>query len=642
VTAFDTFDNESAPSAEIDATPITDIIQEQIIANLVPNGYFEVDLNDDDVPDEWTTADGWTRVADAYFGSYSMKGQGAAKTLYSDKVPLPVSTRDLIISGMAKASGTSFAVAELTTAAPSAAPQAHCSASGNLVALVRLSGGDEVIDLWNVSTPSSPALTGTVASVGNDRSWPFKIYGNYLICGQKDQFLHIYDISNPGNPVSISVYEMEHATGALAALTIRNWIVYACCDDDTVGGWIEVIDISTPGSPLQLDVVVPISAGGDFRYVAIANDLLVFTVDGSGTWISPTGFVDSGASWSDETRAYDDLVDAFASTIVAFGSWSDFLELTMASAGIASQLRIHTAGDADDLFDIDVYDGFDWAHVSEGPYADNGWHIETFPAQLVEAVRVRIKPVTGTGNKGVGFRELDMGGPHEVYVYDVSTPSNISESDVYSQGGLGHIVLQGDYAYFTCDDGVDENKIVILDISTPAVVVKETAIGGSGSPNYTGSDALFIQQGYLINVGTGSVAGNYSVSYWEMSTPALPTRSAVGNIAGDLDAAAGTGGYVFGPDVDNTKLRVIDPAKAADWELRVRFYTTGDVLLETIVAYDGNGDAPFTGEAWTFFLSAIPQTDIPGGATKVDFLCYCNETTGYVYIDTLKAVFDVD
>jgi len=614
------------------------VIPDQILANLVPNPFFELDSNADGTPDEWTKDAEWVESSDAYYGSKSMKGQGAAKSLYSDKVTLPLSNRSLIVSGMAKTSGTSFAVAEFGTGTPGAAPKAYCDASGDLMAIQRTSGGDEVIELWDVSNPGVPALKGTVADTGNDRTLPFKIYGDYLICGHGDQFLSIYDISDPTAPVEIEVYTMWHATGVLSALAVRDWIVYACCDDSTEGGWIEVIDITTPSTALHQDLIAV--AAFALQYADVANDLLAVTLLG-GEWVSPTGFSDPGSTWSTEPNAYDGNLSTNTSTSVPANDWSTYLELNIASA-LCDGIRFYIDYPVDNitLIDIDVYRGGAWVDVYQGAWTEDQWEEKTFTAGVVTKARIRFYN-NDSGPRAAYLEEFDFLSAGGMALYDVADPTSVSLEDTYTQDGLKHVVMQGDYAYLTCDSGTDVDKIVILDISVPAVIAAETTIGGAGADDYTGHDALMISQGSLVNVGVGTDAGKYSVSFWEMSTPALPTIEAVGNaIVGDMDAAAAAGGFIFGVDTGNTKIRVVDPSIAADWQLKVRFYTLGDVLIETIVVYDGDGDSPFTGVEWTAFSQAIPQADIPGGASKVDFLCYCNETTGYVYVDNLEAVFD--
>lgn len=141
-----------------------------------------------------------------------------------------------------------------------------------------------------------------------------------------------------------------------------------------------------------------------------------------------------------------------------------------------------------------------------------------------------------------------------------------------------------------------------------------------------------------MNVGTGTDAAKYSVAYWDISIPATPSLESVGSaIVGDMDAADVAGGVIVGVDVDNSKLRVVDPQTAADWELQVKFYDAQDNLLDTIKAYDGISHSPPTGESWTEFARTIPEADIPDNATQIEFVCNCDETTGYVYVDNLSA-----
>jgi len=636
VTAYDTFDNQSVGTTEISSTPST-----TILVNLVPNPFFEVDSDEDGEPDEWTKDAGWSQSTDSYYGTYSMKGQGAAKLLYSDKVNLPIASTSLIVSGMAKTSATDYTIAELASATPGSAPKAYCVSSGNIVAIQRTSGGDEVIELWDVSNPNNPSLAGTVSDAGNDRMWPFKLYGDYLICGQGDEFLYIYDVSDPATPVEVEEFELDASTGVLTALTVRDWIVYACCDDDTLGGWIEVIDISTPSAALSLDTIVAIPVKANFLDCDAANDELIVVSGEPEYYTLPTGFSDPDTGWANEAAAYDGNTGTAAYTTpeIPTESWSSFIEFTFPEI-----LCGGVSGDICDsrvtaITDIDFWNGSAWVDVYQG--VAGIYTVYPFTRMYATKARVRMYNTDVSIAWFGRIREFRVHIGSRLLAYDVSDPTDISLDGGVDQEGAKNIILQGDYAYLTCDMGTDVDKIIVVDISNPAAMVEEALLGGAGADDYTGHDAILISQGSLVNVGTGTDSGKFSVSYWEMSSPELPTIEAVGSgIVGDMDAAAAAGGYIFGPDVGNTKLRVVTPAIAADWSLKVRFYTDGDVLIETIVVYNGIDGIPFTGHQWTAFSQEIPQTDIPGGASQVDFLCYCDETSGYVYVDNLEAVFD--
>lgn len=48
-------------------------------------------------------------------------------------------------------------------------------------------------------------------------------------------------------------------------------------------------------------------------------------------WVNPTGHNDPSSTWSNETLAYDNDTNTYASTTVPKSGWSGYLELTIAS-----------------------------------------------------------------------------------------------------------------------------------------------------------------------------------------------------------------------------------------------------------------------------------------------------------------------
>jgi len=644
--AFDTFGNRSSASSEVSATPTA---AETILENLVPNPFFEIDSNGDAVPDEWTLDSGWTRdSSNSYKGAYSIKGQGSDINATSDKMTLPFSVDDLLVSGVAKTSGTSFSIAETTNASLSSAPDTFVDVGGTIAAISRQVDSYDTIELWDVSTPASPSLLGTIDESGDTehRSKPFKIYGDYLICGcQSTNHLYIYDISDPTSPTEIEDYSLANAEGRLAALAVRNWVVYACCDDDTNGGFIETIDISTPINATLLGTLASvIHSEGGFNSAHAVEDVLYVSFDSDGAWLTPTGHTDPDSGWNNEANAYDGNTATYAeSDTVTMNDWTDFIYLTFPAGTKADSARYYAdAGGSAEEIDIDAYVDSSWVDVYSGSFDDLAWETKEFSEGVTTQVRVRLKVAISPDGEA-DLYSLALGTTARIKSVDISTPASPSLLGTYygaGQDSIGHFAIQGDYAYCACDAGTDQGKIVVLDISTPSSISESTVVGGTGSPNYTGYDALFLSNGYLVNVGDGNTSSQYAVSYWDISTPATPSRTAVsGTITGDMDAADVAGGVIVGVDVDNSKLRVVDPQTAADWELQIKFYDAQNNLLDTIKAYDGVSYSPPTGESWTEFSRTIPESDIPDNATQIEFVCNCDETTGYVYVDNLSAKF---
>jgi hypothetical protein len=267
-----------------------------------------------------------------------------------------------------------------------------------------------------------------------------------------------------------------------------------------------------------------------------------------------------------------------------------------------------------------------------------GWQYVAFDARTITKIRFGFYNSSYTVYPTVNLYEVDVGIGGGLYYYNVANPSAVALYDTYMIGeaSFTNAVTLGDYVYLACDAGADVNKIVVVHVVTPANIHRETAVGGAGSTNYTGSDALFLANGYLANVGTGTSAAYYSVSFWSLAAPALPTRTTVtSNISGDLDAACYSGGLIVGVDVDNSKLRVLT-AEGTAWTMSVRFYNAADVLLDTIEVYDGEVNVPVTTDAWCHFVATITIEDIPQTATQLDVLLETNTGADAVYVDALS------
>ncbi len=645
VTAYDNFGNQSAVSAETSATP--DAARADSL-NIVPNPFFSNDGNGDGIPDDWSLQAGWERSDDSYVGEYSIRGQGAGVSATSSKVEFPSSNRGLLVSGMAKTTGVDFSLNEVASTATTSAPIAWCDASGDLAAIARQNSSYDIIELWTVSSPASPVKVGSIDESGSSkhRSKPFRIYGSYLLCGnQADNELYIYDISDPTSPVLRSTYELENAEGRLAALAVRDWVAYACCDDDTNGSFIESVDITNPSSPVQLDVLTAQATAGTNYTDAAARNGYLAVIAGNLSYTSPTSADDPFSEWANEANSYDDNAVTYSihASMVRPG-WGGYIELTV-PAGTYNGIRFLCTYDTGiTAVDVEHYDGSwrDATMVTTLASSSTVWQYASFADRAITKIRLRF--YNNTSNiKYVNLYEAGVFLGGGFYYYDVSDPAAMVLKDTLHVGGASynHLAMSSQYSYVTSDAGRDVDKIVVIDHTISTNVQRQTAVGGAGSANYTGSDALFMSNAYLVNVGAGSDAAKYAVSYWDISAPDAPVLKTVkADLVGDLDAADDTGGLIVGVDVDNSKVKAVDPQIAADWEFRINFYDASETLIESITVYDGDADIPYTGESWTAFSQVIPEADIPNAAKKVGFVCYCNESTGYVYVDSLSAEFE--
>jgi len=162
--------------------------------------------------------------------------------------------------------------------------------------------------------------------------------------------------------------------------------------------------------------------------VAMAGwDSTALTVDQI-TWTSPTGHVDGGSVWANETNAYDDNTGTYATdTAVGQNTYTDYLELTMSSADITG-VRVWGSCEAATVLsgmDVDIYYGSAWHDVFEGTCLEDAWNYFVCQASAVTAMRVRIKHndsdphdlylheadfgvVTSGGTKGVPYVHADF------------------------------------------------------------------------------------------------------------------------------------------------------------------------------------------------------------------------------------------
>ncbi|MCE5190926.1 MAG: phage tail protein [Actinomycetia bacterium] len=604
--------------------------------NIVPNYSFE--RLDGNIP-RWWTCSGWEQTTEyAFNGVRSLKGTGTGSTAYCDKAKLANATTGLLLQGHARSSAVTPNPIEVTNVATTSAPTAYCDASGTTLAIIRQDSSYDIIELWSVADASNPYKVGTISAASSHRSWPFAFYDKYLICGNSGaQYLYIYDISNPASPSLVTTYTLQNSTARLDAVAVRDWHIYAICLDWTNGPFLEVINMESPASAYQTDLIEQLVTkkigAGHVVYAVAHNDTLIFPVRDTGiAWRLPTAHSDPSFHWTSEANAYDDDVGTYATA-----SGTGWIVFTV-GAHWSTQIRFKCSG-SPDAMDVDVSaDGVTWTDVYSG-YAGTGLQTKTFPGQFVTQARFRFTSLSGTGE----LYEFNFWADSEwVGLYDISDPTSVALLSRYHQDGLKKPVLNGDYLYMTCDDDTDANKIVVLDISDPTSVSRVTAVGGAGATNYTGADALFMSNGYLVNVGAGTDASHYSVGYWDVSTPAAPTLEAVtASLSGDLDAACTAGGVIYGVDVDNSKVRVVT-GEGTDWKMDMRFYDVNGTLVGSIEVYDGDKDPPITTQTWCRFDKRIPRQDIPEGATQLDVLLTSNTGTDSVYVDALTVTCDVD
>jgi prepilin-type N-terminal cleavage/methylation domain-containing protein len=168
--------------------------------------------------------------------------------------------------------------------------------SGNY-AYVGGSGVNGRLYVINISDPDNPILTGTInTTVGKTMIIGIKAVGNRLylaaqdisyLAGSDDNYLAIYDITNPSSPTFMSKFLDGNGGAALhfpTDLIVNNNYAYVAnpgisIDNNTFPANIEIIDISSSTIPAHAGQVV--SGQNDFTFSALsfkmANNRLYMT-----------------------------------------------------------------------------------------------------------------------------------------------------------------------------------------------------------------------------------------------------------------------------------------------------------------------------------------------------------------------------
>ena len=107
-------------------------------------------------------------------------------------------------------------------------------------------------------------------------------------------------------------------------------------------------------------------------------------------WVSPTGFVDSGNVWTDETLAYDNNTLTFAYVSCPAG-WCDYLELTIAEITCDKvQIWMGIVNTQVTTVEVDVFYNSTWNNIYSGAIVTGSFQEFAIGSeQLVTAMRVR-------------------------------------------------------------------------------------------------------------------------------------------------------------------------------------------------------------------------------------------------------------
>ncbi len=157
------------------------------------------------------------------------------------------------------------------------------------------------LEIWDVTTPSTPALLGFLDLIGNfvyEVVRDITVIGNLAYVLTNNTALYVVDVSDPSSPVILGSYD-PGIPGNPSRLSIEGTHAY-------VGDWTEllVLDISVPSNPVELSRystgwnITGVQAQGPYVYVA--HDLRLHVLDVSnpsspllvGSYDLPSGATD--------------------------------------------------------------------------------------------------------------------------------------------------------------------------------------------------------------------------------------------------------------------------------------------------------------------------------------------------------------
>lgn len=181
----------------------------------------------------------------------------------------------------------------------------------------------------------------------------------------------------------------------------------------SMGLHIKKYDIDSAGAHampvgLDLDDGIPDEYAGEIIDLQETENGVWALVSGYENSKRPTGYVDAGGTWAQETLAYDGKVtnDFFAYEDPHGGStWGDFLELDVTSHK-CSQVSFYAEMLVATTFQIDIDVSSDGSfagsaptltHVYSGTFTNDSWTKKTFTEQTVAAARIRFYAGTGAG-----------------------------------------------------------------------------------------------------------------------------------------------------------------------------------------------------------------------------------------------------
>lgn len=144
-------------------------------------------------------------------------------------------------------------------------------------------------------------------------------------------------------------------------------------------------------------------------------------------WVSPTGHDDYDTVWGNETNAYDEDTETYASTLSETG----YLGLTLTGAISCDKVRIFAADEwavpVNPEVDIDVYYDSAWNNIFSGEITKGEWVEKTISAGTKSVDKARVRS-TLTGNEHRIFEfDFNQTGPI-TYERSATVPTGVTAS----------------------------------------------------------------------------------------------------------------------------------------------------------------------------------------------------------------------
>lgn len=437
--------------------------------------------------------------------------------------------------------------------------------------------GGRSLEIYNVTTPTSPTLLGKLDLTGYATSSGIILNGNYAYIAKSTDGLHIVDISNPATPTLVVNY---NTSGSASKVFINGNYAYIAN-----GTGMIIVDISTPSAPIlkssyPLANIKDVAVAGNYAYAVVYPDTLV-AINVSDP-LAPTyegTLTESG--WYFEEIALDGnyaYISDFQGNGVASIDISNPTNPTLAGSrnsicfncyGInVSGTKAYVAGSIGGpdgkLFIVDISTPTNPTisgslSVNPGGYTYDVAVNGNYAYVANEGLGLSVVDISNPALPSLAATYLSAGYPENVVpvgnyayvasgylgllVFDISTPSAPSLIGNYNTPGyVRNLAVNGNYAYL-CDGSTGD--LIIVNISTPSSPVLAGTYNGSG-------DARDVKI-----VGNYAYLADGDLTIIDISTPATPSLAGSYVSAGSSQGVAISGNYAYIADFSND-LVVVD------------------------------------------------------------------------------------